>query len=192
MVLDGVDLDVRPGELLAVTGRSGAGKTTLLLSLAMVEPPDGGSVALDGSPVVAGSARVGLVPQDLGLVALLTAAENVELAMQAARRPRKEIQGAAQDALVDVGLAKRTEHLVDELSGGEQQRVAVARALALAPDLLLADEPTSQLDAENRARVLDALHRAALRGTAVVLTTHDDDVAARCERVLHLEGGRLA
>ena len=192
-VLDGVDLDLHPGERLAVTGHSGVGKTTLLHALALVEPADAGTVLLGGEPVGPRTrTRLALVPQHHGLVALLTAAENVELALQAARRPRAEIRAAAQDALVDVGLGSRADHLVDELSGGEQQRVAVARALALAPPVLLADEPTAELDAENRSRVLDALHRAALRGTAVVLTTHDEEVADRCERVLHLADGRLS
>ena len=192
-VLDGVSLAVTSGEMLAVTGHSGVGKTTLLHALAGLEPAGSGVVLLGDTPVGERTrTRIGLVPQHHGLVALLTAAENVELALQAAGRPRGELQQAAQDALVDVGLGRRTEHLVDELSGGEQQRVAVARALALDPEVLLADEPTAELDAENRTRVLDALHRAALRGTAVVLTTHDEEVAARCDRRLHLEHGRLA
>ena len=191
-ILDRVSLAVEPGKMLAVTGHSGVGKTTLLHALAGLEPAESGTVLLAGAPVDERMrTRIGLVPQHHGLVALLTAAENVELALQAARRPRADVRQAAEDALVDVGLGRRTEHLVDALSGGEQQRVAVARALALAPEVLLADEPTAELDAENRARVLDALHRAALRGAAVLLTTHDEEVAARCDRRLHLEAGRL-
>jgi putative ABC transport system ATP-binding protein len=184
-ILDGVSLELRAGELVAVTGHSGVGKTTLLHTLAGLEPPASGSVSMrEGS-------RVGLVPQHHGLVALLTAAENVELGLQAARRPRGEIADAARAALEDVGLGRRTEHLVDELSGGEQQRVAVARALALAPEVLLADEPTAELDAENRTRVLDALRRAAPAGVAVLVTTHDEEVAAICDRRLHLDAGGL-
>ena len=191
-VLDGVSLVARAGERVVVTGHSGVGKTTLLHALAGLEPPQSGSVLLGGDPVgLATRTRIGLVPQQHGLVALLTAAENVELAMQVARRPRADARAAAQRALEDVSLGRRTDHLVDELSGGEQQRVAVARALALEPEVILADEPTAELDAENRARVLDVLHRAALSGIAVVLTTHDDVVAAVCDRRLHLEGGHL-
>ena len=192
VVLDGVSCDLRAGELLAITGHSGVGKTTLLHALAGVEPADSGTVLLGGAAVDERTrTRIALVPQQHGLVALLTAAENVELALQAARRPRGELRDLADAALVDVGLGRRTEHLVDELSGGEQQRVAVARALALAPEVLLADEPTAELDAENRVRVLDALHRATLTGASVVVTTHDEEVAARCQRRLHLEAGRL-
>jgi putative ABC transport system ATP-binding protein len=191
-ILDGVSLTLQAGERVAVTGHSGVGKTTLLHALAGLEPADAGRVLLGEHAVDESTrTRIGLVPQHHGLVALLTAAENVELALQAVRRPRATIADAARQALEDVGLGRRTEHLVDELSGGEQQRVAVARALALSPEVLLADEPTAELDAENRTRVLDALHRAALAGTAVLLTTHDDEVAAVCDRRLHLEGGRL-
>lgn len=193
-ILDGLDLIARPGERLAVVGPSGAGKTTLLGVLAGLEVPESGTVRL--GDVTVGTdwrlrARIGLIPQVLGLVPLLTAAENVELALQAARRPRAAARLAAEDALAVVGLVRRTGHLVEELSGGEQQRVAVARALALSPDVVLADEPTTQLDAENRARVLDALSRAAGAGAVVIVTTHDPEVAERCERVLHLHAGRL-
>ena len=191
-ILDGVSLHVDAGERVVVAGHSGVGKTTLLHALAGLEPPESGAVLL-GTDVVTESTRtrIALVPQHHGLVALLTAAENVELALQAAGRPRSGLREAAAAALVDVGLGGRSEHLVDELSGGEQQRVAVARALALGAEVLLADEPTAELDAENRTRVLEAFRQAAARGTAVLLTTHDDEVAARCDRVLHLQDGRL-
>jgi putative ABC transport system ATP-binding protein len=191
-ILDGVSLRIDPGERVVVTGHSGVGKTTLLHALAGVEPPLTGSVLLGEQPVDDSTrTRIALVPQHHGLVALLTAAENVELALQAAGRSRAGLREAAAAALVDVGLGSRTEHLVDELSGGEQQRVAVARALALGAEVILADEPTAELDAENRSRVLEALRQAALGGAAVLLTTHDDEVAARCDRVLLLHDGRL-
>ena len=191
-ILDGVSLAVDAGERVVIVGHSGVGKTTLLHALAGIEGAQAGSVLL-GTDVVgqATRTRIALVPQNHGLVALLTAAENVELAMQAAGRPRAGLRAAAEVALSDVGLGRRAAHLVDELSGGEQQRVAVARALALGAEVVLADEPTAELDAENRSRVLEALRQAAARGAAVVLTTHDDEVASWGSRVLHLQDGLL-
>jgi putative ABC transport system ATP-binding protein len=187
VLVDGLDVEVAPGERLAVTGPSGSGKSTLLSVLAGLEPPDAGTVEVDGVDVRAQDPvrlrrRVGLVLQGYGLLPVLTAGENVEVVLRDAGAPDAVPRAAA--ALAAVGLGGRAGHLVEELSGGEQQRVAVARALAARPAVLVADEPTAALDAATRAAVLDLLLRA---GTAVVLATHDPQVAARCDRVLPLE-----
>jgi putative ABC transport system ATP-binding protein len=193
-VLRGVDLTLRGGERLALTGPSGSGKTVLLSVLSGLVRPEGGTVLLGGRPladVVSLRRRLGVVFQGYGLVALLTAAENVELPLLAARVPASEARARAHDALALVGLADRAEHLVEELSGGQQQRAAVARALVVRPDVLLADEPTAEQDVDHRTATLDAILAAASSGTAVLLATHDPVVAARCDRVVHLDGGVL-
>ncbi|GAA3552891.1 lipoprotein-releasing ABC transporter ATP-binding protein LolD [Microlunatus spumicola] len=194
-VLRGVDLALHAGERLALTGPSGSGKTVLLSILAGLAAPSSGAVLLDGRPLDAHGpdlrARMGLVFQGYGLVALLTAAENVELPLLAARVRPSEARDRAQEALATVGLADRAEHLVEELSGGQQQRAAVARALVVRPDVLLADEPTAEQDAGHRASTLHAILDAASTGSAVLLATHDPVVAARCDRVVHLEAGLL-
>jgi ABC-type lipoprotein export system ATPase subunit len=186
-VLRGVDLDVAPAASLALVGPSGSGKSTLLALLAGLEAPDSGSVDRAVAPT-----EVGLVLQGHGLVSLLTAAENVALPLQApgrARTPRSALQSRVREALAEVGLAPVAEHLVEALSGGQQQRVAVARALVTGPSLLIADEPTAALDAENREHVADLLFALPARGTAVVIATHDTTLAARADRVLRVEGG---
>ncbi|SEQ42559.1 ABC transporter ATP-binding protein [Microlunatus flavus] len=194
-VLRGVDLTLRGGERVALTGPSGSGKTVLLTVLAGFAVPERGAVLLDGRPLVDHGRglrpRLGVVFQGYGLVALLTAAENVELPLLAAGLPTAQARGRAREALDAVGLGERSEHLVEELSGGQQQRAAVARALALRPDVLLADEPTAEQDVAHRAGTLDAILATARTGTAVVLATHDPDVAARCDSRVHLEAGLL-
>jgi putative ABC transport system ATP-binding protein len=190
-VLTGIDLDLEPGERLAVVGPSGSGKTSLLALLAGLAVPDEGQVWLDGEPLkgLAAPARgVALVLQGYGLVSLLTAAESVEIALRAAGRPRAAARANARAALAQVGLEAHGDQLVEELSGGQQQRTAVARALALQPRLLIADEPTAELDPASRALVLARLLEVADRGGAVILATHDPEVAARCDRVLSLRG----
>jgi putative ABC transport system ATP-binding protein len=191
--LDGVDLEVVPGELVAVTGHSGAGKTTLLSVVAgAVRPAEGEVVvrgrALDGldSAVAAG---VALVPEGDGLAAVLTAHENVLLPLLARGVDPREAPVRATAALVAVGLGEVHAHLVEELSGGQQQRVAVARALAARTPVLLADEPTSELDHTNREVVLRLLRARADAGAAVVMATHDPEAAAAADRVVHLDDG---
>ena len=188
-----VDLVVRPGELVAVTGHSGAGKTTLLSVLAGVTRPDEGEV-LVGDAVVDGieaavAAGVALVPQGNGLAAVLTAHENVLLPLLARGANPRRAPARAAEALESVGLAEVHAHLVEELSGGQQQRVAVARGLALGSPVLLADEPTSELDHTNREVVLRLLRARAAAGAAVVMTTHDPEAAAAADRVVHLDDG---
>jgi predicted ABC-type transport system involved in lysophospholipase L1 biosynthesis ATPase subunit len=187
---------VAPGERVAVTGPSGAGKTTLLAVLSGLERPDAGTVLVAGhdptsADPVALRRSVGLVLQGYGLVPLLTAEENVELVLRDAGTPGDDATERTAAALEQVGLAARAEHLVEELSGGEQQRVAVARALAARPAVLFADEPTAALDAATRSQVLDLVLAVAEHGVAVVLATHDPAVAARCDRELHVHAGAV-
>jgi putative ABC transport system ATP-binding protein len=188
-ILDRASLTVAGGERVAVTGPSGAGKTTLLHVLAGLERPDTGTVRI-GATRQAGR-RVGIVFQGHGLVSLLTAAENVEVALQAERLARVEVRERAAAVLQAVGLGPGHDRLVEELSSGQQQRVAVARALVVRPDVLLADEPTAELDAATREAVLDLLLAAAGDGAAVVLATHDLNLARRCDRQVRMLAGRL-
>ncbi|MGK5740622.1 ABC transporter ATP-binding protein [Micromonospora sp. URMC 103] len=193
-VLEGVSVTVEPGRILAVTGSSGAGKTTLLHTMAGVLRPRAGAVAIGGEPLRdrdhAVTREVVLVPQDNGLAPVLTAAENVHVALVARGVPPSEARRLTVEALGRVGLSGQADQLVDELSGGQQQRTAIARGLALRGAVLLADEVTSELDAGNRQRVLDLLREEAGRGAAVVFATHDPEVAAACEAELHLVDGR--
>lgn len=194
-ILHDVDLTLHGGERVALTGPSGSGKTTLMSLLAGLTAPDSGTVLLDGRPVTDPKSRpgvqIGVVFQGYALVSLLTAAENVELALLAADIPAREAAHRARESLEAVGLANRVEHLVEELSGGQQQRVAVARALACRPAVLLADEPTAEQDPTHRAIALDALLGAADTGAAVLIATHDADLAVRCHRWLHIDDGKL-
>jgi putative ABC transport system ATP-binding protein len=188
-VFAGVELAVDPGQRLAVVGPSGSGKTSLLALLAGLAEPAEGEVRIDGRAVggTAGLPRgVAMVLQGYGLVSLLTAAENVEVALRAAGRSPHEAAAGAATALADVGLTPHADQLVEELSGGQQQRTAVARALALQPRLLIADEPTAELDPASRALTLARLLEVTERGGALVLATHDPDVAARCDRILDM------
>ena len=194
-ILRGADITLRGGERVALSGPSGSGKTTLMSLLAGFAAPDAGAVVLNGRPLTdhgpALRRRIGVVFQGYALVALLTATENVELPLLADGIPAGEAGRRATEALTLVGLAERAEHLVEELSGGQQQRVAVARALAADHDVLLADEPTAEQDPTHRAVALDAILHAADTGTAVLLATHDPDVAARCDRQLQVSDGRV-
>jgi putative ABC transport system ATP-binding protein len=200
-VLDGVDCDIDAGWIVAVTGASGSGKTTLLSVLGGLDRPDGGSVFVGGTNLaqlrrddMAAYRRdvVGFVFQDFGLLGQLTALENVELALTFGRTPKRRRRARARELLHAVGLDDRLGHRPSALSGGEKQRVAIARALANEPQLVLADEPTGNLDAVSTEAVLDHLVRVpAEHGCTVVLVTHDDQVAARASHRLHLVDGKV-
>ena len=190
-----VRLAVEPGTFLALTGPSGAGKTTLLWAIAGAVPARTGRVVVAGRPVSSRrsgvDAGVTLIPQGNGLAGVLTAYENVVMPLLAAGVGSVDAAARARAALADVGLEESGGHLVEELSGGQQQRVAVARGLAARTAVLLADEPTSELDHVNRGRVLDLLQEAARRGAVVVMATHDPEAAAVAAGEIRLDEGRL-
>jgi len=185
LVLDRLDLSGHGGRSVAISGPSGSGKTTLMMVLAGVLVPDEGMVVATG--------RAGFVPQSFGLAPGLTAVENVALPMQAAaeRTPPAEIAARSREALEAVGLAGTEDRLVTDLSGGQRQRVAVARVLAEKPDIVIADEPTAELDADSRQRVLRLLLNAGSHGSLVVISTHDPEVADCCDDWWELSDGRL-
>jgi putative ABC transport system ATP-binding protein len=197
--LRGVSLAVRASEFVTINGPSGSGKSTLLNLIGSLEPPDSGSITVNGVPVPdprhAVEFRrqmVGFVFQDNLLLPYLTAQANVEAALIPTHTGRRERQERSQELLGEVGLVDRAGHLPSELSGGQRQAVAIARALANNPRVLLADEPTGSLDSVSAGRALDLL--ASLRdrhGMTVIVVSHDPAVADRADRVVHLVDGRV-
>jgi putative ABC transport system ATP-binding protein len=198
-ILRGIDLDIAPGEAVGLIGPSGSGKTSLLMVLAGLERASAGQVRVAGTDMtgldedrLARLRRegIGIVYQAFHLIPAMTALENVTVPLElAGRRDAARLAGAALEA---VGLGHRLRHLPGQLSGGEQQRVAIARAFAPAPRLLLADEPTGNLDQATGAAVMELLFRLrAERGTALLLITHDAALAGRCGRVLRMANGRI-
>ena len=193
-VLDGVSAVAHAGRMLAAVGPSGSGKTTLLGVMCGLVRPHAGQVRLGADPVDGSTAqrtRFGFLLQTQALLPVLTAAENVEVALRARGVGPADAAAAAREALVEVGLEAHADRLVEKLSGGQQQRVALARALAPRPDVVLADEPTSELDAATRDAMVDLLQTHARRGAVVVIATHDPEVAARCDDRLDLHDGRV-
>jgi lipoprotein-releasing system ATP-binding protein len=201
-VVRGLDLEVAPGEMVAVTGASGVGKSTLLHVLGTLDRPEEGSVRLAGQEVFGlaeadlrrfRNATVGFVFQFHHLLPEFTALENVMMPLLIARMPRAQARRRAEALLGEVGLGERLPHRPGALSGGEQQRVAVARALVQNPRILLADEPTGNLDRDTGDRLHELLRRLNReRVTTMVIVTHNERLAAGCTRCLRLEGGRLA
>ena len=199
-VLHNADVEVARGEIVALLGRSGSGKSTLLNLLSGIDHPDAGSIVMDGVRLDRLSERqrtlfrrhhIGFVYQFFNLIPTLTVAENVRLPLELVGRDR--VEETAAQMLAEVELAQRAEAYPDRLSGGEQQRVAIARALVHDPPLILADEPTGNLDADSGARVLALLQRLVReRRQTLILVTHSREVAAIADRVLLLEDGRLA
>jgi putative ABC transport system ATP-binding protein len=198
--LRGVDLRIETGELVAIIGPSGSGKSTLMHILGCLDVPSTGEYRLAGELVGdmgedsladIRNRRIGFVFQQFNLLASLPAWRNVELPLVYTAIPRAERRERAIAALAQVGLADRVDHRPNELSGGQQQRVAIARALVTEPALLLADEPTGNLDSNSGADVLTLLHQLHAQGRTVVLITHDDDVARTAERVVRIRDGEV-
>jgi putative ABC transport system ATP-binding protein len=198
--LAGVDLEVRRGEFAAVMGPSGSGKSTLLSILGCLERPTEGSYRLAGEEVASFGEkkaarvrreRIGFVFQAFNLLPRSTALQNVELPLIYAGVGRQERHSRAGEALAAVGLEDRRQHLPSQLSGGQQQRVAVARAIVSHPAVLLADEPTGNLDTHSEAEVLDVLEQVHEGGATIVMVTHDREVAERGTRIVHMLDGRI-
>jgi len=202
-ILEGVELDVESGETVAIVGPSGSGKTTLLGIMAGLDEPTRGRVRLDSTWLSdltedgrAGfrAAYTGFIFQTFQLLSSLTAIDNVQVPLELGteRLSGRDIRKRAEEMLERVGLAERAHHYPSQLSGGEQQRVGLARAFVTRPGILFADEPTGNLDRDTGRMVADLLHELNLeRGTTMVLVTHDESLARESDRVLRMDGGRL-
>ena len=200
--LSGVDMEIRKGETIAIVGPSGSGKTSLLNLIGGLDTPTGGQVIVDGTNLSELSDdqlaqyrlhKVGFIFQFYNLVNTLTALENVEVPMNFAKVPKKERRDRATELLKSVGLQLRANHMPDEMSGGEQQRVAVARALANNPSILLGDEPTGDLDSKSAKSLMDLLRSLRKdRQMTLIFVTHDPLVVARCDRAYGIRDGKIS
>ena len=198
--LDHASLTVRDGEFVSIIGPSGSGKSTLMNIIGCLDVADSGEYLLDDIPIEdytenelaqVRSRKIGFVFQSFNLIPQLTAAENVELPLIYQRVRRAERRRRVADALERVQLTSRIHHLPSELSGGQQQRVAIARAIAAHPSLILADEPTGNLDSHTGRDIMDIFHELHESGNTIVLITHDDAVARQAQRSIHILDGRV-
>lgn len=198
--LDDVSLDIQEGEFVAIIGQSGSGKSTLMNMLGCLDVPTSGTYILSGEDVSHLSdnelsdirnRRIGFIFQGFNLIANLTALENVELPLIYRGVPAAERQELAKEALTLVGLEKRMKHRPAEMSGGQQQRVAIARAIAAKPPVILADEPTGNLDSGSSKEIMKILHELHESGRTVILITHDDNIAANAKRVVRIMDGKI-
>ena len=199
--LDHASLHIHPHEFVSIIGPSGSGKSTLMNIIGCLDVADAGEYLLDGLPIEAYSEnelakirnqKIGFVFQSFNLIPKLSAEENVELPLIYQKVKKSERQVRVKEALERVGLSHRAKHLPTELSGGQQQRVAVARALVTNPSLILADEPTGNLDSKTTKEIMDMFHELHKQGNTIVLITHDNDVAKQAARVIHILDGQIS
>lgn len=198
--LDGVSLQVETGEFVAIIGQSGSGKSTLMNMLGCLDIPTKGTYVLNGKDVSdlsddelsdVRNNQIGFIFQGFNLISNLTALENVELPLIYRKVEKSKRRELAKEALRKVGLEQRMKHKPAEMSGGQQQRVAIARAIAAAPPLILADEPTGNLDSKSTKDIMEILHELNEQGNTIVLITHDDGIAANAKRVVRIMDGRI-
>ena len=198
--LDHATLHIYPHEFVSIIGPSGSGKSTLMNIIGCLDVADAGTYYLDGLPIEEYSEnqlarirnqKIGFVFQSFNLIPKLSAEENVELPLTYQKVPRSERQKRVKAALERVGLSNRAKHLPTELSGGQQQRVAIARALVTNPSLILADEPTGNLDSKTSQEIMDIFHELHNQGNTIVLITHDNDVAKQASRAIHILDGQI-
>ena len=198
--LDHATLHIFPREFVSIIGPSGSGKSTLMNIIGCLDVADAGIYKLDGLPIQSYSEnelahirnkKIGFVFQSFNLIPKLSAEENVELPLIYQKVPRSERKERVEAALARVNLQKRAGHLPTELSGGQQQRVAIARALVTKPSLILADEPTGNLDSRTSREIMDIFHELHRQGNTIVLITHDNDVARQAERAIHILDGKI-
>ncbi len=198
--LDGINLTVEHGEFLAIVGQSGSGKSTLMNMLGLLDIPTSGTYTLDGVDTAnmtddelseIRNKEIGFIFQGFNLIPSLTAVENVELPLVYRGMKKDERNKLALDALERVGLSHRLDHLPKQMSGGQQQRVAIARAVAARPPIILADEPTGNLDSHSGVEVMKILHELHEEGRTVILITHDNDIANEATRVIRIQDGQI-
>ena len=198
--LDHANLHIRPHEFVSIIGPSGSGKSTLMNIIGCLDTADGGQYILDGIPIEdydenalakIRSEKIGFVFQSFNLIPTLTTEENVELPLLYQGVGKQERQQRVKEALESVGLTKRAKHLPTEMSGGQQQRAAIARALVARPSLILADEPTGNLDSKTSAEIMAMFHELHRQGNTIVLITHDNEVAKQASRSIYIRDGRL-
>ncbi len=199
--LNDVSFDVKKGEFLSIVGPSGSGKSTLLSMIGLLDKPTAGSVFIDNIETTRAKEsdkprirreKIGFVFQHFNLIPTLTATENVDIAMRFARVPKNKRKERVVELLTQMGLAGRIKHKPSELSGGEQQRVAIARALANHPAIILADEPTGEVDTKTRDMIVGILKELSLKGQTILVVTHDLEVSKRTERVITMRDGKIA
>jgi putative ABC transport system ATP-binding protein len=198
--LNNVSFEVRRGEFLSIVGPSGSGKSTLLSMIGLLDKPTSGSVSIDGVEVTKAKdseapkirrEKIGFVFQHFNLIPTLTALENVDIAMRFARVPKNKRKKIAIELLTQMGIAERMTHKPSELSGGEQQRVAIARALANHPAIILADEPTGEVDTKTRDKIIEILKELSDEGHTILVVTHDTSFSQKTKRIITMQDGSI-